>query len=160
MVLIVLLNFVPNNLSKRKIPLNMWYFHYLYYKMQYGGKRWILTTEDEVDGFTVRCIWPLCNLPNGASEGNRTPNLLITSQLLYRWATLADDTHNVWCLEPESNQWHKDFQSFALPTELSRHYWRPEWGSNPRPPAWQAGALTNWATGPFPCPSHKISLRR
>ena len=25
----------------------------------------------------------------GASEGNRTPNLLITSQLLYRWATLA-----------------------------------------------------------------------
>ncbi len=25
-----------------------------------------------------------------------------------------------WCLEPESNQWHKDFQSFALPTELSR----------------------------------------
>ena len=25
-----------------------------------------------------------------------------------------------WCLEPESNQRHKDFQSFALPTELSR----------------------------------------
>ncbi len=53
-------------------------------KLENGGKRWIRTTEDEVDGFTVRCIWPLCNLPNGASEGNRTPNLLITSQLLYR----------------------------------------------------------------------------
>ncbi len=26
--------------------------------------------------------------------------------------------------------------------------WRPGRGSNPRPPAWQAGALTNWATGP------------
>ena len=24
------------------------------------------------------------------------------------------------CLEPESNQWHEDFQSSALPTELSR----------------------------------------
>ena len=26
--------------------------------------------------------------------------------------------------------------------------WRPGWGSNPRPLAWQASALTNWATGP------------
>ena len=25
----------------------------------------------------------------GANEGNRTPNLLITNQLLYHWATLA-----------------------------------------------------------------------
>jgi hypothetical protein len=25
-----------------------------------------------------------------------------------------------WCLETESNRRHKDFQSFALPTELSR----------------------------------------
>ena len=25
-----------------------------------------------------------------------------------------------WCLEAESNHRHKDFQSFALPTELSR----------------------------------------
>ena len=25
-----------------------------------------------------------------------------------------------WCLRLESNQWHKDFQSFALPTELQR----------------------------------------
>ena len=27
--------------------------------------------------------------------------------------------------------------------------WRPGSGSNRRPPAWQAGALTNWATGPW-----------
>ena len=27
--------------------------------------------------------------------------------------------------------------------------WRPKTGSNRRPPAWQAGALTNWAIGPF-----------
>ncbi len=29
----------------------------------FGGQGWIRTIEDEVDGFTVRCIWPLCNLP-------------------------------------------------------------------------------------------------
>lgn len=26
-----------------------------------------------------------------------------------------------WCLEAESNHRHRDFQSLALPTELSRH---------------------------------------
>ena len=26
-----------------------------------------------------------------------------------------------WCLDPGSNQGHADFQSAALPTELSRH---------------------------------------
>ena len=29
-----------------------------------------------------------------------------------------------------------------------RHVWRGWWGSNPRPSAWQADALTNWATAP------------
>ena len=27
-------------------------------------------------------------------------------------------------------------------------HWRPGWGSNPRPLAWQASVLTNWTTGP------------
>ena len=60
-----------------------------------GGRGWIRTIEDEVDGFTVRCIWPLCN------------------------PSMTHLNKQVWWLEPESNQWHKDFQSFALPTELS-----------------------------------------
>ena len=34
-----------------------------YSDLNYGGQGWIRTIEDEVDGFTVRCIWPLCNLP-------------------------------------------------------------------------------------------------
>ena len=33
-----------------------------------------------------------------------------------RWATSAYN----WCLRSESNQWHEDFQSSALPTELQR----------------------------------------
>ena len=55
-----------------------------------------------------------------------------------------------WCLRSESNQRHVDFQSTALPTELQRQTvrWRPRTGSNRRPLAWQASALTNWATGP------------
>ena len=29
----------------------------------FGGRGWIRTTEDIVDGFTVRSIWPLWNSP-------------------------------------------------------------------------------------------------
>ena len=41
-----------------------------------------------------------------------------------------------WCPEAESNHRHKDFQSFALPTELSGQLlkainWRPLRESNP-----------------------------
>jgi hypothetical protein len=36
-------------------------------------------------GFTVRPIWPLWKLPVcRAEEGSRTPDLLITNQLLYQ----------------------------------------------------------------------------
>ena len=64
-----------------------------------------------------------------------------------RWATSAYS----WCLRPESNQRHVDFQSTALPTELQRQKekWRPGTGSNRRPLAWQASVLTNWTTGPL-----------
>ena len=59
----------------------------------------------------------------------------------------------LWCLLAESNHGHRDFQSLALPTELSSHFsstkkWRPGSGSNRRPLAWQASVLTNWTTGP------------
>ena len=63
-----------------------------------------------------------------------------------KWAKSAK-----WCLRSESNQRHGDFQSPALPTGLQRRIgWRLGWGSNPRPLAWQASALTNWATKPYP----------
>ena len=38
-------------------------------------------------------------------------------------------------LRTESNRRHKDFQSFALPTELLSQQWRSGRDSNPRPPA-------------------------
>ena len=58
-----------------------------------GGSGWIRTTVDIVNRFTVCPLWPLGNTPifpcvlstvNGAGGRIRTPDLLITNQLLYR----------------------------------------------------------------------------
>ena len=54
-----------------------------------------------------------------------------------------------WWFRAESNHRHEDFQSSALPTELRNHYWRSGRDSNPRPPPWQGGILTNWTTRPI-----------
>ena len=53
----------------------------------------------------------------GAGDWNRTHNLLITNQLLCQLSY----TGMPWCLKVESNRRQRDFQSLALPTELSRH---------------------------------------
>ncbi len=52
----------------------------------FGRGGWIRTIESSANGFTVRPLWPLGNPSKtiGADGGNRTPNLLITNQLLYR----------------------------------------------------------------------------
>ena len=56
-----------------------------------GGGRWIRTTEAISSRFTVCPLWPLGNSPIfyfqeliGAGRRIRTPDLLITNQLLYR----------------------------------------------------------------------------
>ena len=63
----------------------------------FGGRGWIRTTEVSDNRFTVCPLWPLGNSPrylvkysryrkipriNGAGDGTRTRNLLITNQLL------------------------------------------------------------------------------
>ena len=69
-----------------------------------------------------------------------------------------------------SNLWPSACKADALPAELRSHaflvvsvlktylrfdklacshYERPKRDSNPRPPPWQGGALTNWAIGPY-----------
>jgi hypothetical protein len=56
-------------------------------KIWSSGVRWIRTTEDEVSRFTVCPIWPLWYYPKNkkrAEEGTRTPDQLITNQLLYQ----------------------------------------------------------------------------
>ena len=86
--------------------------HYLYFLKAVqlwnlcGGGRIRTCVDPKVDGFTARCHWPLdhpsktlceraffslygptrwaTRFDRSAGEGNRTPNLLITNQLLYR----------------------------------------------------------------------------
>ena len=58
-----------------------------------GGRGWIRTTEVTDNRFTVCPLWPLGNSPIftllrcgkiGAGRRTRTPDLLITNQLLYQ----------------------------------------------------------------------------
>ena len=81
----------------------------------------------------------------GADDEARTRYLHLGKVALYQMSYVR-----IWCLRSESNQWHGDFQSPALPTELQRQMWRPGTGSNRRPLAWQASVLTSWTTGPYP----------
>ena len=43
--------------------------------------------------------------------------------VLFREISVKYFFQKIWCLEAESNHRHGDFQSPALPTELSRHKW-------------------------------------
>ena len=53
------------------------------------------------------------------TRGIRTPDNLIKSQVLYQLSYTP--IFDFKCPVPESNQRHEDFQSAALPTELSGH---------------------------------------
>ena len=111
--------------QKNKNQASGSYFNYI------GGKWWIRTTEDEVDGFTVRCIWPLCKLPiilakyyylafwSWWSESNQQPADYKSAALPLSHTSIFN--LKKWCLRAESNRRHRDFQSLALPTELPRH---------------------------------------
>ena len=124
------------------------------------------TSDLQSDPFGRSGICPYlvgCSLAVGAGDWTRTHNLLITNQLLCQLSYTGNflpffANHYRWCLGAESNHRQADFQSAALPTELPRHLWRPKTGSNRRPPAWQAGALTNWAIGPQRIRTHTVPV--
>ena len=59
---------------------------------------------------------------NGAVDETRTRDLNLGKVALYQLSYYRI----LWCLGPESNQRHVDFQSTALPTELPRHNGDPE----------------------------------
>ena len=67
----------------------------------FGGGRWIRTIEGIASRFTVCPLWPLGNSPifgfaklvfGGAGGRIRTPDLLITNQLLYRLSYTSTNT--------------------------------------------------------------------
>ena len=72
-----------------------------------GGGRWIRTTEVTDNRFTVCPLWPLGNSPIftcalkrklGAGRRTRTPDLLITNQLLYQlsYTGIVADSRAPW----------------------------------------------------------------
>ena len=81
-------------------------------------------------GFADLCLtaW-LCRL-----KVERKTRFELATPSLARRCSTTELFPQIWCLSTESNCGHKDFQSFALPTELPRQDWRPGWDSNPRPP--------------------------
>ena len=99
----------------------------------HGGQGWIRTIEDIVDGFTVRCIWPLCNLPKLNPIFAKSFRQILVYLFLHLCAGAKMQTNPplqeiwcrlhfcTWCPKVESNHRHRDFQSLALPTELSGH---------------------------------------
>ena len=56
-------------------------------------------------------------VPHSEASGIRTPDNLIKSTSALPTELMLRKI----CLVPESNQRHEDFQSSALPTELTRH---------------------------------------
>jgi hypothetical protein len=76
------------------------------------GDRWIRTTEGVTSRFTVCPIWPLWNIPKSlqwrASGGTRTPDQLITNQLLYQLSY----TGLFWAAFQKRNNW--EWTSFCV----------------------------------------------
>ena len=66
---------------------------------------------------------------NGAEDGTRTRDPHLGKVMLYQLSHFRSNVATTirWCREPDSNWRHRDFQSRALPTELSRPDGQPGW---------------------------------
>ncbi len=95
---------------------------------------------------------------SGAEDGTRTRDPHLGKVMLYQLSHFRSDVDHLerWCREPDSNWRHRDFQSRALPTELSRPDGQPGLAARRRSAGYhgpsrvchrEAGAAT---TGPVP----------
>ena len=132
----------------------------------HGGEGWIRTTEVTDNRFTVCSLWPLGNLSVWSwwSESNQQPTdyksvalpveLHQRIELLVPRGGLEPPTQGFSV--PCSTTWATEAYGISIPfwnlwqwrLSLPQTWWRPGGGSNPWPPAWQAGVLTNCTTGP------------
>ncbi len=129
----------------------------------FGGQRWIRTIEDE----SRRIYSPLHLAALQSTQVEPVVGIEPTTVWLQvRCSTI--EPHRQVCpdkcrslvprggIEPPtlrfsvscSTDWATE-ASVIFCKKNNKKYWRPRTGSNRRPPAWQAGALTNWATGPW-----------
>ena len=86
-----------------------------------------------------------------ADDRTRTDNLLITNQLLCQLSHIGiNGTNRTRTYDPLLVRQMLSQLSYDPIMKLCiNRYKRPGRDSNPRPPPWQGGALTNWATGPY-----------
>ena len=78
---------------------------------------WLWRPMDHKSGYTLVIVF-------GAGDEARTRYLHLGKVALYQMSYTCislQEAWSGWCLRPESNQRHGDFQSPALPTELQRH---------------------------------------
>ena len=101
--------FEPGNQGFADPCLTTWLCHHLghLYYMQTFRKSLHLF-------FELRCPHSRVGIASGAGNEARTRYLHLGKVALYQMSYARK-----WCPEPESNQRHEDFQSSALPTELS-----------------------------------------
>ena len=122
--------FEPGNEGFADPCLTTWLCHQLY-SIICGLFGKVHPFLKKYDAHTV-CV----GIASGAGNEARTRYLHLGKVALYQMSYARR-----WCPEPESNQRHEDFQSSALPTELSGQthravapwLWRPGTGSNRRP---------------------------
>ena len=101
--------FEPGNQGFADPCLTTWLCHHLghlYYMQTFRKSPHLF--------FELRCPHSRVGIASGAGNEARTRYLHLGKVALYQMSYARK-----WCPEPESNQRHEDFQSSALPTELS-----------------------------------------
>ena len=110
--------------------------------------------------FVIRLVWPTNSKPTGLEPitFRLLAGVLPLSAKKEKHPLFSECLERITGLEPatstlarwRSTKWAKSasIKFAAIRAEYGLPEWRLGWGSNPRPLAWQASALTNWATKP------------
>ena len=90
----------------------------------------VLPLDEGAAAASSRATRALPGQENGAEDGTRTRDPHLGKVMLYQLSHFRPDNPppRRWCREPDSNWRHRDFQSRALPTELSRPDGQPGFG--------------------------------
>ena len=116
---------IPQVSKKKHQPVGWCFFLEAPPRIELGNKAfaelcltaWLWRHMDNKSGCALVIIF-------GAGDEARTRYLHLGKVALYQMSYTCislQEAWSGWCLRPESNQRHGDFQSPALPTELQRH---------------------------------------
>ena len=113
----------------------------------HNGWRRIRTFEGGANRFTVCPLWPLGNPSIKPINGLEPLTCWLQISCSANWAIsayLENGTNRARTCDPLLVR--QVLSQLSYDPKLLK---RPRRDSNPRPPPWQGGALTNWATGPY-----------